>query len=692
LSLHVSFVLHAKFKRERRPFGVWLRHNVFEDGGDKLWDRIFDDYPVLHPRFAQIDRSIRAAFNEFAMRFAHDLPRISADLSIGQASAISDVEVGLSDPHNCGRTVIRVTFDSGHCVIYKPKNLFLDEEWLCFVTALGMTEIVCPKVVTGTNYGWTEYIPAETSVLSNAAETAYGKLLSLLWLFNSTDMHRDNTILAPGGVALVDFETLLSAPFRLARDHRLYWRNHNISTTLFASADISRWSSHFRSAALSRLSVTDRNTHGSRFVFDSDDVRLLSNAQLRRANTVIHTEFGQKNANNILEAFRSSCAAIDRDTLLDFIERVKAFSDFRFVARNTSDYYALIERLSLPRFLRSRAAFDGEREAMMERARVFDTEHFSAEPVTGALVADEMQQIDRGDVPIFRFRGDSVEIETSEGRNIEFFSIPASEYCRSKISSFGESDVDEQADLLAIACGHPKAHFRGRDVLLRGFPQRHVSDLDNNLAALTELIVASAHHPHGGAARWMTSSNGGWGEGDFAVFGNMSAFSGSLGICLALEATLRVVPNLDRALVSGILDSEAGFLADKIERDWNSDDDVFSFGLEGIAGNLFVSEVLLDINPSRWSFLERLSDLILERYNGAPQEGVDFDVDSGIAGDFIALSRLTCGRLRAAHGRVSPAFIKAALDRLEHEIEVDTLARTASPKGGEPLHLGASHG
>lgn len=36
---------------------------------------------------------------------------------------ISDIQLGLSDPHNGGKTVARVVFDNGVTVIYKPRGL-----------------------------------------------------------------------------------------------------------------------------------------------------------------------------------------------------------------------------------------------------------------------------------------------------------------------------------------------------------------------------------------------------------------------------------------------------------------------------------------------------------------------------------------------------------------------------------------
>jgi lantibiotic modifying enzyme len=148
-------------------------------------------------------------------RLARDADALS--VTFGVTGAPTQVRLGISDPHNCGRTAAVLTFANGRQLIYKPKDLAVDRAWGAFAKWLKYSGAPwypdVPTVVSCELYGWTSFV--ETQSCTNMAErfaffTKLGSMLALLHLLGATDCHRENFIAHGAEPVLVDLETLLS--------------------------------------------------------------------------------------------------------------------------------------------------------------------------------------------------------------------------------------------------------------------------------------------------------------------------------------------------------------------------------------------------------------------------------------------------------------------------------------------------
>lgn len=190
---------------------------LFEHSG---WTAIFEKYPVLAKLMA-----IRIQFwveetEEFFHRFERDLPRLES--AFGARGGLVNLTAHHSDPHHRGRTVKIATFASGARVVYKPKDLAIDEAWGRLVAWFNGQQkdlkLRAPRVLAGAGYGWVEFVEAATCDTESEVVRYYrnaGALVCLLYLLGATDFHYENLIAAGDCPVPVDMETLLTHEFKL---------------------------------------------------------------------------------------------------------------------------------------------------------------------------------------------------------------------------------------------------------------------------------------------------------------------------------------------------------------------------------------------------------------------------------------------------------------------------------------------
>lgn len=129
---------------------------------------------------------------------------------------VVDIRSGLSDPHNGGRTVLRLTFAHGLKLGYKPKDLGLDVAWRQLLRWLedygAPPSAQAPDIIARRGYGWVEWIESEPCASSVEAQRFFhraGALLCLIQSLEGVDFHFENVIARGEYPVPVDLETLM---------------------------------------------------------------------------------------------------------------------------------------------------------------------------------------------------------------------------------------------------------------------------------------------------------------------------------------------------------------------------------------------------------------------------------------------------------------------------------------------------
>lgn len=209
-------ILSVVGRTSREKYQAFLNH-LFKDGFVSFFQR----YSVLARLVATTIDFWVASTTEFLERLDADWPMIQQQFSPDQPlTKVADFKPGVSDSHNCGRTVILLKFDTDLKLVYKPKDLGLETAFCQLLDWFNQQEIdlafKSPQVLEREGYGWVEYIASLPCQSKAEVQRFYGRsgmLLCLIHAFQGTDYHYENLIAHGEFPVLVDMETILSPQF-----------------------------------------------------------------------------------------------------------------------------------------------------------------------------------------------------------------------------------------------------------------------------------------------------------------------------------------------------------------------------------------------------------------------------------------------------------------------------------------------
>lgn len=209
--------IYERFAQARRQH-VGFREFV-TDMRTTGFGRLFDDKPVLLRLMASLTRQWIDTSREMVGRLATDVASIRSELLESVSTCrVSAVAAGMSDPHNCGRTVSILDFEDGSRVVYKPKDVRADRVWAELIDRLNRrappTDLRAMRVLARADYGWTEFIehtrcdrPQDFPAFFRRA----GAWLALFHVFVGVDMHQENMVANGSHPVPVDLEMILQA-------------------------------------------------------------------------------------------------------------------------------------------------------------------------------------------------------------------------------------------------------------------------------------------------------------------------------------------------------------------------------------------------------------------------------------------------------------------------------------------------
>lgn len=163
-------------------------------------------------------------------------------------SKLTNIESGMSDMHNGGRSVLILCFDKGCSLVYKPRSLCMEESLSNIInwynkehTSLKLKTL---QILNRNSYGWMEYvqhIPCnKISQITNYYKRS-GILLAILYAINCSDCHLDNVIACGEYPVVIDVECIMSPSVSFvdvnnnSTNQSILYRNTVISTGLVPS-------------------------------------------------------------------------------------------------------------------------------------------------------------------------------------------------------------------------------------------------------------------------------------------------------------------------------------------------------------------------------------------------------------------------------------------------------------------------
>jgi type 2 lantibiotic biosynthesis protein LanM len=522
--------------------------------------RVLEEYAVLGRALATCTGQWILACAEMIQRLEQDRADLEGAYGPGlDLARLCRVEPNRSDPHDGGRSVAVLHFDSGTRLAYKPRSLGLERAFFALVSWLNARGLAPSlrelRIHDRGTHGWAEYVDAGPCASEQDVHCFYeraGMLLALVYAIGGADFHSENLLASGAHPVLIDLEMLM-VPTELQRQEELAAAAPAarrvvsvLDTSLLpirvpAGGNLARFEGGlaFRETAEKhrwpgwRRINTDLMAWGDEWVAleNGRNVPVLEGRPRDACDYVEDLTRGFANAYRTLIASRPELLAADGPLAPFRGQRC------RFLYRNTHSYAAVLKRLAHPEFLKDGVSQSIELETLKRVTGPSRGKHWA-----WPLMCAESRALERQDVPAFSVPADGVEVALEEGGPAPRFVHSGFDAALSRLASLSEEDLARQTDVVRVNLATSRLKRRraaspgGPDAPLRS------EDLLEEARSIAETLAAAAlPSPTGDGLSWTGVVD----ARDPAAPGKMSAvgdglFQGRAGIALFFAALARV--------------------------------------------------------------------------------------------------------------------------------------------------------
>lgn len=444
---------------------------------------VLAEYPVLARLMSLAVCRWADASLEFLARLAADRESLGAILAApgapegpGTLGTLRSVELGVSDLHRGGRSVVIAEDAQGHRVVYKPTALAVDAQMQRLVLAVNgfglRHSLQTVRLVDRGEYGWLQFIAARGCESVDELRRFYwrqGCFIALLHLVRGADFHHENLIACGEHPILVDNEALFhhaspgeAAPETARQEASVTMRRSVLRQALLPF--VSRLTSAGEGVDNSGLGgARGQVARGSvrRWAEPGTDRMHVVEADLvtreARNRPVLHGEPVDASAflGDIVQGFRETYAtlAAQRDELHPLLDGF-AGTTVRYLVRPTRLYTVFLREGWHPNDLRDGLARDELLDRLWART--------SASPALLRVIPFEHEDLRTGDIPAFFTQPDSTHLWSSGGQRInDFFAEPSLREAHRQLDQMSEEDCERQVLLIRLAVSEAQSRSRG---------------------------------------------------------------------------------------------------------------------------------------------------------------------------------------------------------------------------------------
>lgn len=434
----------------------------------------FQEYPVLARLVATAVDFWVDAIGEFLLRLASDWSEIQQTFQTGaELGQVVAIKSSLSDPHNQGRSVIALNFTSGLKLIYKPRNLGMEEAYFKLLAWFNQQGVPLPfkllKVINHSTYGWVEFVeslPCEDKQEVQRYYERIGMLLCVLYALKANDCHFENLIACGEHPVLVDMETLMHHQVWEKEDLRKYsaapllanqqlFQDSVLRSGLLpqwisgpdgqGAFDLSGLGGHSeQETSYCVLKWNNINTDDMSLGYEFAKIPLRANVPSQKGVTLSPNDYVEELVDGFQQMYRFLVG--HREALLasDSPLATLAHQQVRFIFRPSQVYGSVLYNTLQPECLR-----DGvDRSIELD---VFSRAFLSSDskPLLWSLLKAELQALEQMDLPYFAGYSDSAALSITPGQTIEqCFKEPSYDGVISRIKQLSDQDLAQQIAII----------------------------------------------------------------------------------------------------------------------------------------------------------------------------------------------------------------------------------------------------
>ncbi len=432
--------------------------NLLQDGGLAF----FQQYPVLARLIATTINLWVESTTEFLQRLQDDLSAIELTFSNRKSlGKVKEIETSLSESHNGGRSVFVLTFSSGIKVVYKPKDLGIDVAFNQLLDWCNQQDTSLPfkltKILNRQGYGWVEFIEHQPCKDKTAVQRFYkraGMLLSLLYVFGTSECHKTNVIASSENPILIDADILMS-PVTQSFDESEDWFIDSVLKTGFLPC----WEGNIASTNTRDSSVLGGiypqqvnssrewkfiNTDGMQLTPKTTIIPPCNNVVVLTGKIVSSNGYLEEIVTGFEEMYRLLIQ--QKETLLAENSPLLAFKSLksRFILRPSNAYNLIAQHSLSPQYLRSGVDY-GIAIDTLSRAYLTAEE----KPDAWAILPAEMKYLQQQDIPYFTVSCNNDTLDVGLDQTIKhFFKTSSYQQLISRLQSLDEQDLALQIKLI----------------------------------------------------------------------------------------------------------------------------------------------------------------------------------------------------------------------------------------------------
>ncbi len=436
-------------------------------------------YPVFARLLVTQIRQFDELLREFVRRLDADRDTLADRFGDGEdLGAVTDVEPLAEDTHGDGRAVMRVAFESGVEVAYKPRSVDAGETFYRLFDRLDdhlpTPDFETPTYLCRDGYGWMEWVEEADCADGAAVERYYrraGVLTCVAYLLELWDCQFQNLLVAGEQPTLVDAETVchpyVGADRRPLQSSIGALVDDSVLLTLLLpyglvdpngeGVDGSRTTAGFSLTAgevemgdleLPHVTAVDTDVMSVEY----EPVRIDRRGDVPSVDGTPHPpgEYIEEFVDGFETTYETVLDLRDDDRLaeLGFPDALASVEN-RVVYRSTKRYGGTIHSLTSRECLADGARFGVE----METLAVPFFDGTVADPVPWGIFDAECRTLARFDPPRFASRTDDTAIRLGDSPTGVDADRPGIERARDRIAAADRADMRAQVELVRSAFG-----------------------------------------------------------------------------------------------------------------------------------------------------------------------------------------------------------------------------------------------
>lgn len=448
-------------KDEKEEYRYFCEHIV---GSAPFEKELFTQYPVLCRCVEEKVESLASYYAEVTMHFYEDKVKLQEmcgkEPGVQEISKIVKITGDFSDLHQNGKQVLRIHFDNGTELFYKPRPMENEkryQELLDWISRRTGTKQYSYPFLSFSDHSWcsaVEYKPCDSKEQLKRYYTRLGEQLFLAYLLGTKDLHYENIVASGEYPVLIDLESLVNLQHNrkrtTANDEVLYELSQSVLFMgILPFYDRSReWQGADTSAVSGRggqvypfkvPTVMEAETSGM-YIGYKNPVSEEAHNRARLNGQFCPPYLYEK---EMLQGF-SAAYRIVMENKQEFSKELqklqKAVS--RFLAADTQRYGMVLSGSYHPELL-----IDGAKRELFLYT-MWKGRGMCEEPV----VKSEVKCLLNGDIPYFYYTLDSTGLCTAQGEEVEhYFTEPAIDILYRRLASLRQEDLEKQCTYIQTA-------------------------------------------------------------------------------------------------------------------------------------------------------------------------------------------------------------------------------------------------